>query len=81
LGDAFLVAQDGSSALVVVDEARELDSALLPLVEFGFAGCGGCVAGACRAAVGGDAPGGDCAASALMHYGGVKQEGDAAFGG
>jgi len=32
------------------------------------------------AAVGGDAPGGgDCAASALVHDCGVKQEGDAAF--
>jgi len=39
------------------------------------------VAVACGAGVGGDALGGERVASALVYDCGVKQEGDAAFGG
>ena len=77
-----VVAQDESASLVVADKARDLDSAFCALVEFGSVGCRGRAAVARGAGVGGDAPGcGDGVAPALTHDCGVKQEGDAAFGG
>ena len=61
--------------------AGDLDSAFCELVEFGSTSRGRFVSFACWAGVGCYARGGNCVASVLVNHCGVKQEGDAAFGG